>query len=88
MAWTVAKQQSSLGNKTAYQLEVTTDGAEANLDTGLSWIDGFTLGVQSCNTAPQWIAANSNSSGLAVAGMLGCSGFTSGDHFFVLVYGR
>jgi len=88
MAWTVDRTQMVMGNKRVVGLEVTTDGAEANIDTGLSYIDAFTVGYQSCNTAPQWIAANSNSTGLATPGTLGLSGFTSGDHFYLMVFGR
>jgi hypothetical protein len=88
MAWTTTRQQISMGNKLAYNIEVTTDGADSVIDTGLSWVEGFTLGVVSCNTAPHWVATNSGTTGTALAGYLGCSGFTSGDNFFVLVYGR
>jgi hypothetical protein len=88
MAWTVNKTNMLIGNKRAVSLDITTDSAEATLDTGLSWVEGFTIGIVSANTAPHWVATNSGSTGTAIAGYLGCSGFTSGDDLFIMVYGR
>lgn len=88
MAWTVNRTQLVEGNKRGVLLDITTDSAEASIETGLAWIEGMTIGVVSCNTAPQWIAPNSGSTGTAVGGLLGCSGFTSGDDLFIKVFGR
>jgi hypothetical protein len=88
MAWTVSKKPGVMGNQRTVLLEITTDSAEATIETGLGYIDNFAVGIQSCNTGPQWIASNSGSTGTAIGGALGCSGFTSGDHLYITVFGR
>ncbi len=88
MAFTVTKTPMIIGNKRGVGLDITTDGAEETIETGLSWVEGFTVGIVSANTAPHWIAANSGTTGTAIAGALGLSGFTSGDDLFIMVYGR
>lgn len=88
MAWTVTRTPMIMGNKRATCLDITTDSGEATIETGLSYVEGFSVGIVSCNTAPQWIATNSGSTGTAIAGVLGCSGFTSGDDLFIVVFGH
>lgn len=88
MAWTVTPTQMVIGNKRAVSLYCAADGAEANVETGLSVIEGMSIGYASCATGPNFVYPNSNSSGLATPGTLGCSGFTSGDRLYILAYGH
>jgi len=89
MAFTVAKQRYGAGNLSKMLLDVTADGAEANLSTGLDSITHMNITYQSMTTVvgPKF-APNKNSTGTAALGTLGVSGLTSGDRFFVTVYGR
>ena len=89
MAYTVTKVQNTVfGNMRTLLLDVTADAATQNVVTGLQHIYGFSVGPQSLSTGAPHIYANSAVSGTAIAGTLGCSGFVSGDEFFVTVYGR
>jgi hypothetical protein len=88
MAWTITRTNMIIGNKRAVSLHCIADAAESNIETGLSVIEGHTVGYQSCATGPNFVYANSNSSGLQAFGTLGASGFTSGDNLFILAYGH
>lgn len=90
MAWTVTKvDEFNTANKITKVFDITTDSAESTITTGLAVIKGFQLGPQSISTAGAGIHIyhNSGSTGTAIAGALGCSGFTSGDEFFLTVFG-
>lgn len=88
MAWTVTKTNMILGNKRAMLLDVSVDAATQTVETGLSYIEGVAIGAKSLSTGGVKVYANSNASGVQSLGVLGCSGFVSGDDLFVLVYGR
>lgn len=88
MAWTVTKEQMVFGNKRAVTLKCTADAATQTIETGLSLIDGMSIGYASCATGPNFVYPNSNASGINSNGVIGCSGFTVGDVMYVLVYGR
>jgi hypothetical protein len=89
MAYTVAiLKKLSVGNQKCHVLSITADAATQNVDSGLSYIDDFTVGCQSMASTPIKIFANSGAAGTAIAGTLGISGAASGDVFFVRVYGR
>jgi hypothetical protein len=77
------------GDKRVHLIRVTPDATSGTVDTGLSYIDAFAVGAQSCTTTgfrsfPNSDAANSNT----VNGEIGVSGAVSGDVFFYTVYGR
>ena len=88
MAFTVDKVNTVFGNKRVAIMDVTADSAEANLESGLSVIEGYSLGPQSLTTSAFTLNENVDSSGTAANGTLGVSGLTSGDEFFLTVYGR
>ena len=78
-----------VGNQRAIGLVITADAATQTVETGLTSINFFTLGANSMTTnSLVKIAANSNASGVQSFGVLGCSGFTNGDLFYVTVYGK
>ena len=88
MAFTVTTLRKSVyGNNRVAHLQVTADSAEATIDTGLGKIDGFAMGPGSitCNTAKCFI--NVGSTATALNGFMGLSGVTSGDVFFLTVFG-
>jgi len=88
MAYTVAKTDSVFGNQRVMILKITADAATQNVETGLSVINGFSLGVQSLATMGIKVYANSSATGVATPGTLGMSGLVSGDSLFVVCYGR
>lgn len=90
MAWTVATEPTALGNKRVILATVTSDSAEANLSLGLAYVTHYTMGILSCSTgtALPHVAINKNSSGAAANGVIGVSGVTSGDSYFIVAYGR
>lgn len=89
MAWTKSMVGNhNEGNVRTVTYKLTCDSAEQNVSTALAVIDYFTIGACSLATGAPHVYANSLSTGTASAGNLGCSGFVSGDVFFVTVYGR
>jgi hypothetical protein len=89
MAWTVTRYPSVFGNKKTAIIKMTADAATQTVETGLKVIEGYNLGYGSMSTlvGPK-VFINSNASGVESMGVLGCSGFTSGDDLYVTVYGR
>lgn len=87
MAFTVVKNKVA-GNKTEVQLKITADAATQAIETGLAKIDHFVVGLASMNSSNIKLAANLNASGVAANGTLAVTGCTSGDLFYVTVYGR
>lgn len=88
MAWTVTRTNMVFGNKRAVNLGLSADAATQTIETGLSVVEGIVRNDASCATGPQFIYINSNASGVLSNGVIGCSGFTSGDVLYVLCYGR
>lgn len=88
MAWTVSRDKTVFGNKAVVLLKCTADAATQTVETGLSRVDHYTLGYGSMSTIVGLsIFPNSNASGTNSNGVLGCSGFTSGDDVYMTVYG-
>jgi len=87
MAYTVVKYNTVLGNKRVVGLDITADAATQTIETGLKKIDFMCNGESSMNSANIKLAVNSNSSGIQSMGVIGVSGCTSGDRFFVTVFG-
>ena len=89
MVWTKSLvAQYSEGNGRVRAFKLTADAATQNVDTGLSVIDYFMVGPCSLATGAPHVYANSSATGIATAGVSGCSGFVSGDEIFVKVFGR
>lgn len=89
MAWTVTKYPTVFGNKRAVGMKLVADAATQTVETGLKNIEWFSYGKGSMATqVGLTIAINSNASGVQSYGVLGCSGFSSGDELYITVYGR
>lgn len=89
MAYTISKEITVFGNKRAVLLDITADAATQAVETGLARIDyigGIMLQSAATAIGPKFVP-NKDASGAAAAGKLGVSGLTSGDRFFVTVYG-
>lgn len=88
MAWTVTKYQTVFGDKRAVGMKLVANTSTQTVETGLSVIEWYSIGRGSMTSAAPAIFINSNASGVASMGVLGCSGFTSGDEIYITVYGR
>lgn len=89
MAWTVATNRKDVhGSSRFVVLSCSADSAEQTVDTGLSYVYGFATGYTSCTTGGMHIQQNKGSTSTALNGMLGCSGFVSGDTILISVWGR
>jgi len=91
MAWTITRYNKVYGNDRTVHLRCIADAATQNIFTGLSFIEAFhgpsavsmTSSVYSFHISP-----NSSATGAQSFGILGMSGFTSGDEFFITVFGH
>lgn len=89
MAWTVTRYHSVFGNKRVAVMKLTADAQTQTVETGLSVIEGYSLGYGSMTTITgKTISINSSASGVQAFGSVGFSGFASGDDLYVTVYGR
>jgi hypothetical protein len=89
MAFTVTRTPTVFGNKRAILMNIQADGAEANVESGLSVIEAMVLGqFNSMATGGANVRKNLNSSGTAANGTIGISGLSSGADFDVVVFGR
>jgi hypothetical protein len=89
MAWTVTKRITIFGDQAISLINLLPDAAESAVDTGLSRVDGFAIGINSMTTTASYhVKKNVGSTGTALVGYLGCSGFTSGDVVDVIVWGK
>ena len=88
MAYTVTKVNSVFGNLRSVIMNVTADAATQAVETGLKNVVGMSYGPLSMNSSNIHLAVNSNASGVQSMGVVGISGCTSGDNFFVVVYGQ
>lgn len=89
MAWSVTVlRKDVVGSHREFILSCSADSAEQTVDTGLSFVYGYSVGYTSCATGGMHVALNKGSTSTALNGMLGCSGFVSGDTLILTVKGR
>lgn len=88
MAFTIGREASVLGNKRVALLSCSVDSASGNIDTGLSVVDAFSISPISMNSGAIKIKKNVGSGATALPGNINLNGCTSGDVFFLVVYGR
>lgn len=87
MAFTLTRTKTVFGNEGVEHIKVLTDGAEANITTQLRRIDAFAIGYISMTAIGYTIFPNVTSTSTAALGTLGVSGLTSGDEFYITVFG-
>lgn len=88
MAYTVTKIPTTFGNKKVAMIKLVADAATQTVETGLGVIEAHSVGYGSMATQGVKVFINSNASGVQSFGVLGCSGFASGDEMYVTVFGR
>lgn len=89
MAYTISRGAPTVfGDKRAVAIKLTADAATQTVETGLSVIEWHMVSPVSCTTASIKVHYNSNASGVQSMGVIGVSGATSGDIFFVTVFGH
>jgi len=91
MAFTVTVLKKSVhGDERVHHLSVLTDGAEGAITTGLSYINGFSCspGSMTTSTALPTVLPNVGTTATASVGNLAMSGATSGDLYYITVFGR
>lgn len=89
MAFTTSALVNSVfGNERVKVLRVTADAATDAFETGLAVIDAVSVGNQSASAGTAKFKINALSAGTAANGYLAVTGATSGDVYFVTVYGH
>lgn len=88
MAYTVTRKTTVFGDLRTVIMEVTADAATQTIETGLKNVVGFSYAPKSMNSSNIHMAINSNASGVQSYGVFVVTGNTSGDNFFVVVYGN
>lgn len=88
MAFTVTRTPTVFGNKKVDILKLTADAATQTVSTTLGVIEGYSIGYGSMSSQGIKVYINSNASGVATKGSIGISGCSSGDDFYLTVYGR
>lgn len=80
--------KSVFGDKRVQAYRITADAATQAIDTGLDYIDFFSIGHQSMSTGAYKVAINELAAGTSSVGYIGITGVASGDEMFITVYGR
>ncbi len=88
MAWTITRYNKNYADDRVVHLDITPDSATFNVDTGLKIITAFHTGESSMSSANIHIYMNTGCGATALGGILGVTGVTSGDRFFITAYGR
>lgn len=89
MAFTVTLNKKTVhGDQRCHQYLVTADGATAAIDTGLGFVDGIATAPKSMASSPYSVSANEGVASTATVGTIGVTGVTSGDDFYMTVWGR
>lgn len=91
MAFTATlKRQTVLGNQRVCIFDCTADAdGEDNIQIKqLNNVESVAIGIASMDSGCHSLRCNQNSSGVAAMGYVGASGFASGDHFYLTVYGN
>lgn len=89
MAFTIERTPIVHGSQRGTQLKITADAATQTIDTGVDYIAHMQVTpVSAATVVGLTFKPNLDASGAAANGFLGVSGLTSGDDYFVVVYGR
>lgn len=76
------------GKHRVHHISCSVDAASANIDTGLAFVVGFSLGVISMTTAGITMKKNVGSGATARNGIININSAVSGDVFHLIAYGR
>ena len=79
--------RTTFGNLAVQEYKITADAATEAIDTGLNNIVMVHAQPKSMASSPFSISKNEGVAGTSIAGTIGITGVTSGDDFYVTVYG-
>jgi len=89
MAWTVTKTiHTVFGDKRVHGFDLSSDAATVEIDSGLEHIDHIQWSVKSANSFGPYFSKNTLSAATVSYGHFAITGCTSGDTFYVTIYGR
>jgi len=89
MAYTVVTADKTVfGNSRVHQLVVTADAATGTIDTGMDVLTGAHLTAKSAASTTINLKINELAASTASAGSIAITGATSGDDFYLTVFGR
>jgi hypothetical protein len=91
MAFTVTTQfETVMGNKRVTGLLVSADAASAAVDSQMGFVECVSFSPVSMGSASSlaYFYANQGVGATSIAGSIRAGGLTSGDVFFLTVYGR
>jgi len=89
MAWTVTKKiESVFGNIRVKSYLMAADSATYELDTGFGDVLSVATAPKSMASSPYAVAINVTTAAVASPGTVAVTGVTSGDDFWLTVYGR
>ena len=81
-------ERSVFGNKAVQIYSCVADGATGTVVTGLQAVDAISVTFKSMSSGATKFKTNIGVSGTAIAGTVAVTGATSGDEFYMIVYGR
>jgi len=89
MTWTATLNKKTVfGDMRVHMYELTSDSATLELDTGMDVVTHIQPAVKSANTYGTFFDMNVLSAATVSNGTVAITGSTSGDDFFLTVYGR
>ena len=89
MAFTVTTNMKTVfGNKRVHGYTITADAATAEIDTGLDNVEHMQVAIKSANSCGAYWAMNVLTAATASYGTISVTGCTSGDDYYVTVFGR
>jgi len=89
MAYTVTEiERTVFGNLNVRALKITADAGTEAIATGFNRVAFVSAAPKSMASAPWSISINEGVAGTANAGYIGVTGVTSGDDFYVTVFGN
>ena len=89
MAYSVSVSKKTVfGDQRVQHLVVTADAATGSYDTGLDYIDGGFFVPKSAASTTINMKLNEGVASTSIAGTIAITGATSGDDFYVTVFGR
>lgn len=88
MAFTVSREFVNISNKRVALISCSVDSASGNINTGLKIVEHIAFAPVSMANAQPIFKKNIGSGATSVPGNININGATSGDVFFLTVYGR
>lgn len=79
--------RTTFGNLQVQEWKMTADAATEAIATGLNKVDIVHMTPKSMASSPFSISKNEGVAGTSIAGTIAITGVTSGDDFYVTVYG-